>query len=167
MYQDVTDPVENAETYEGNARIKADFWRRITESYVLADDSGLEVDALDGRPGIHSSRYAANTEKRNERLLSELSEVPEGNRAARFACTVVFLGPNGEDIVSDGKCEGKIAFEQKGAHGFGYDPLFVPDGFDGKHLAELPEETKNEISHRSNALKGLRPQLEKLFCRKS
>ncbi|MCC5876791.1 MAG: phosphoribosylglycinamide formyltransferase [Candidatus Sumerlaeia bacterium] len=160
---DLTEPEENAPDYLGNARIKAHAWYRGTRTWCLADDSGLEVDALDGRPGVHSSRYASTNEKRLERLLTELDGVPMEKRTARFACTVVLAGPDGAEYHSTGTCEGRIATEVRGEGGFGYDPLFIPDGFGGRHLAELSAEEKNAISHRGRALQGLKGVLRELF----
>lgn len=162
-FEEITEPVEDAADYHGNALIKAQFWQHRTRGWALADDSGLEVDALDGRPGIHSSRYAATNEARIARLLRELDGVPLEKRTARFRCCVVLCGPNGECHHAMGTCEGHIAHEPRGAHGFGYDPVFVPNGFGGRHLAELDSNVKNQISHRANALKGIRPQIERLI----
>jgi XTP/dITP diphosphohydrolase len=152
----VADPEETAPDYLGNARIKAAFWAERTGRWALADDSGLEVDALDGRPGVHSSRYAPTTPERNARLLAELDGVPAERRRARFVCTVVLRSPDGEEYHATGQCEGAIGTAPRGEGGFGYDPLFIPDGFDGRHLAELPAEVKNRISHRARALQALR-----------
>lgn len=159
----LTEPEENAPDYLGNARIKARAWQMFSSAWCLADDSGLEVDALDGRPGVHSSRYAPSNEQRIKRLLTELDGVPEEKRTARFACTVVLVGPKGEEYHSTGTCEGRIALETRGDGGFGYDPVFIPDGFGGRHLAELTPEEKNAISHRGRALEGLKPTLARLF----
>lgn len=155
---------EHAADYEGNARLKAAAWRDATGMWTLADDSGLEVDALGGRPGIHSNRYAPTTEARNGKLLAELRDVPEEMRTARFVCAVVLNGPKGEEVTFRATCEGRIAFEGSGSHGFGYDPVFLPEGFGGKSLAELGAEIKNRIGHRAKAIEGLRPALEKI-CR--
>ncbi len=154
------EPVEDAPDYEGNARIKAAFWRERVGGWCLADDSGLEVDALGGRPGIHSSRYAPTADERNRKLLAELDGVPDEKRTARFICLMVLQGPDGQEHVARGTCEGRIAREPRGTHGFGYDPVFLPDEVPGRHLAEVDEETKNRISHRGRALAALRPALE-------
>jgi phosphoribosylglycinamide formyltransferase 1 len=158
------EPVEDGADYLENARIKAKFWQEKTGLWALADDSGLEVDAMEGRPGLLSSRYAETAELGNEKMLGELKEVPDEKRTARFVCTVVLCGPNGEEFSASGACEGKIGFASAGEGGFGYDPIFVPDGFNGKHLAELTEQTKNTISHRSSALSGLSDKLKELFA---
>ena len=157
------EPEENGTTYEENARIKATEWQRRTGLWTLADDSGLEVDALDGRPGIHSSRYAPTSKERIKRLLKELEGVPEEKRSARFVCTMVLLGPNGEEYVETGICPGHIGKEPRGEGGFGYDPVFVPEGFHGQHLAELNAKTKNGISHRARALEQIKGILNQIF----
>lgn len=158
-----TEPEEDAPDYLGNARIKAKAWLEHAGTWCLADDSGLEVDALDGRPGVHSSRYAPTSPERNRKLLGELEGVAEEKRTARFVCTVVLAGPAGQVLHATGTCEGRIAFEARGGQGFGYDPVFIPDGFEGRHLAELSAEEKNAISHRGRALEALKPRLRKLF----
>jgi XTP/dITP diphosphohydrolase len=162
-FDEFTEPDESALTYAGNARIKAEAWRNRTSLWTLADDSGLEVDALGGRPGVKSARYAPTNDARIRRLLTELEGVPMEKRTARFVCSMVLCGPKGELFEAQGVCEGRIAFEAKGAHGFGYDPVFIPDGFGARHLAELPEGTKNNISHRAKALYGLKPIFGKLI----
>jgi XTP/dITP diphosphohydrolase len=126
----------------------------------LADDSGLEVDALDGEPGVYSSRYAgpcATDAENNSRLLMALGDASE--RSARFRCTVVFLDDDGTETVAQGTCEGTIAFEGRGAGGFGYDPLFLPQATPGRTMAELPLAEKNAISHRGAALRSLHAKL--------
>jgi XTP/dITP diphosphohydrolase len=162
-FDGVTEPDESAPDYLGNARIKAQAWGNHTGMWALADDSGLEVDALDGRPGVKSARYAPSEKERIVKLLAELEGVPEEKRTARFVCAVVLVGPNGEEHHAVGTCEGRIAFEARGDKGFGYDPVFIPDGFSGRHLAELSEATKNNISHRARALYALKPVLTKLL----
>lgn len=158
-YPEIAEPEETAPDYHGNARIKARHWQQVFGGWALADDSGLEVEALGGRPGVYSSRYAPTTAERNAKLLAELAEVPAERRRARFVCTAVLCGPQGEEYVATGKCEGTIAFAPKGEAGFGYDPLFIPDGFEGAHLAELATDVKNRISHRARALEHLRKVL--------
>jgi phosphoribosylglycinamide formyltransferase-1 len=162
-FDGVTEPDESAPDYLGNAKIKAQVWNNHTGLWTLADDSGLEVDALGGRPGVKSARYAPTEKERITRLLGELEGVPEEKRTARFVCAVVLVGPNGEEHHAIGTCEGRIAFEPRGDKGFGYDPIFIPDGFGGRHLAELSEATKNNISHRALALYALKPTLGKLL----
>lgn len=165
-----SDPAEDADTFEGNARIKAQAaWEaaRATLGHpvaVLADDSGLEVDALGGDPGVYSSRYAGDhgdDAANNAKLLEELADVPAEERTARFVCTLVFLDAQGAETVVRGTVEGRIGFEGRGHEGFGYDPLFLPDEFSGElTMAEVPQERKNGISHRGNALRELKKALE-------
>ncbi len=165
-----SDPEEDADTFLGNARIKAHAaWEaaRATCGHavsVLADDSGLEVDALDGAPGVYSSRYAGehgDDAANNAKLLRELGEVADEGRAARFVCTLVFLDEDGREIDAHGTVEGRIGREERGENGFGYDPLFLAEAFDFKRtLAEALPEEKNAISHRGNALLELRSKLE-------
>ena len=163
-----SDPVEDADSFEGNGRIKAEAARAAAQAAglacaVLADDSGLEVDALDGAPGVYSSRYAGadgDDAANNAKLLAELAGVPDGERAARFACTLVFIDEDGTETVARGTVEGAIGHEPRGEEGFGYDPLFFPDAFGGEHtLAEVSQEEKNAISHRGCALRVLRDRL--------
>lgn len=159
-----SDPVEDAETFLGNARIKARAAREACGGRaVIADDSGLEVDALGGAPGVHSARYAGepcDDARNNAKLLSELSDVPDDERTARFVCTLVFIDEDGSETTVRGTIEGRIGHVERGGHGFGYDPLFYPDQLDGLSLAEVPGEDKNAISHRGNALRALKAQLD-------
>jgi len=159
------DVVEDRDTFYGNALKKAAEIAAVAGIPCLADDSGLEADALGGRPGVHSARYSgegATDARNNEKLLEELGDVGEGERAARFRCAIVIAGPDGRELVAvDDACEGRIGREPKGAHGFGYDPLFVPDGYT-QTMAELGPDTKNEISHRAKAAAKLVPLLRRL-----
>lgn len=156
---------EDRETFAGNARKKATEIAAVTGVACLADDSGLEVDALGGRPGVHSARYAgegASDARNNEKLLAELREVPDAERTARFRCSIVVVEADGRELAAvDGACEGHIGRELRGTHGFGYDPLFIPDGY-AQTMAELGPETKNEISHRAKAAAKLVPLLQEL-----
>lgn len=155
-------PEETGTTFEANARIKAVAARERFAHAALADDSGLEVDALDGEPGVYSSRYAgpcATDADNNERLLLALKDVPERERTARFRCTMVFIGEDGAEVVANGTCEGTIGFEPRGEGGFGYDPLFLPNATPGRTMAELEVAEKNAISHRGAALRNLRDRL--------
>jgi XTP/dITP diphosphohydrolase len=155
-------PEESGETFEANARIKALAARERFALASLADDSGLEVDALDGAPGVYSARFAgpcATDAENNSRLLLALQDVPEGSRTARFRSTIVLIGPDGAETVADGTCEGRIGFEPRGEGGFGYDPLFYPDATPGRAMAELDLAEKNAISHRGDALRALREKL--------
>ena len=160
-----SEPEEDADTFLGNARIKAAAAREACGGIAaLADDSGLEVDALDGAPGVWSSRFAgedATDQDNNEKLLADLTDVPDAERTARFVCTLVFIDEDGTEITARGTVEGRIGHTPQGDGGFGYDPLFWPDVFDGAcTLAEVPQARKNEVSHRGNALRTLRAKLE-------
>lgn len=146
------DPIEDAETFEENALLKAKEANKLTGMPTLADDSGLCVDFLNGGPGIYSARYADTAKGRIEKLLKELNGVPIEKRGAHFVCAMVLLDKNGEILFSDrGECYGRIGFEAKGNNGFGYDPVFIVDGGE-LAMAELSEENKNRISHRAVAL---------------
>ena len=130
----------------------------------MADDSGLVVDALDGAPGVYSARYAGedgNAEKNNQKLLEELEETPWHERTARFLCCAAFLEPGGTPHVEEGAVEGHIASERFGDGGFGYDPLFVPEGHE-RTFAEMTPEAKHQLSHRGKAFSKLRAYLERL-----
>ena len=159
-----SDPAEDADTFEGNARIKAHAAQQASGGMpVLADDSGLEVDALDGAPGVHSARYAGepcDDAANNAKLLDALSDVADEARTARFVCQLVFLDENGNEVDARGTVEGRIANEAHGENGFGYDPLFLPEvfGFE-RSLGEAKPEEKNAVSHRGNALRELRAKL--------
>ena len=155
-------PEEDGETFEDNARIKAVAARERFGIAALADDSGLEVDALDGAPGVFSSRFAgpcATDAENNARLLLALEGMPAAERTARFRCTIVLIGENGIETVATGACEGAIGFAPKGDGGFGYDPLFLPAATPGRSMAELSLAEKNAISHRGAALRDLRNKL--------
>lgn len=159
-----SNPLEDGETFVDNARIKARAVFELTGCATLADDSGLIVDALDGAPGVHSSRYAGedgNDVANNEKLLRELAGVADEERTARFACVLVFLDDNGDEAVAEGFVEGRIGQSLTGNGGFGYDPLFLPDEFNGaKTMAEVTQDEKNAISHRGNALRALKAKLQ-------
>lgn len=149
------DPIENGETFEENALIKAKEANKLTNMPTLADDSGLCVEALNGEPGIHSARYADTPQAKIEKLLQALEGVPLEKRIAKFVCAMTLLDKNGEILLSTrGECFGQIGFEAKGKNGFGYDPIFIVDG-GGLTMAELSEEEKNKISHRALALKNV------------
>lgn len=149
------DPLEDGITFEENALLKAKEAYKISKMPVLADDSGLCVNALDGGPGIYSARYADSPKARIEKLLNALKNVPEGKRGAKFVCAMVLLDVNGQVLFNGrGECQGKIGFEAKGANGFGYDPIFVVEGRD-LTMAELSEDVKNTISHRAIALNAV------------
>lgn len=154
-FPDVGEAEENFVTFAENAIAKAQFYASATGLCALADDSGLEVAALGGAPGVFSARYAganASDADRRALLLSELSKTADTDRRARFVAVAAIASPNGEVLsVSEGICEGTITFTARGSGGFGYDPLFVPEGHD-QTFAELPDTVKNRISHRARAL---------------
>lgn len=153
---------ETGGTFEENARLKARAYHGAFGFAVLADDSGLEVDALGGAPGVHSSRYAgeaATDADNNAKLLAALAGTLDVARAARFRCVMVFVGEDGAETVVSGACEGRIATEGRGTGGFGYDPLFLPQATPGRAMAELGRDEKNAISHRGAALRALREAL--------
>jgi XTP/dITP diphosphohydrolase len=182
-FNDFPDPpkvVEDAATFDGNATKKAvelAHWLAVTfpptrhssPLFVLADDSGLEVDALDGAPGVHSARFAAPDSAKsgntpdadnNAKLLHLLKDVPLEKRTARFRCVIALVEINPQSAIRnpqlfDGACEGRIGFEPHGKNGFGYDPLFVPVDFE-QTFAELGEDVKNKLSHRARALEKLK-----------
>lgn len=157
------DVVEDRDTFEGNAIKKATEIAAAAGVSCLADDSGLEVDALEGRPGVYSARYSgpgATDERNNEKLLEELRDLPDTSRSARFRCAIAVVDEEGRVLaVTDGTCEGRIARNPAGSHGFGYDPLFIPDGYQ-ETMAELGPDTKNAISHRAKAALQLVPLLK-------
>lgn len=157
------DVVEDRDTFEGNAIKKATEIAAAAGISCLADDSGLEVDALEGRPGVYSARYSgpgATDERNNEKLLEELRDLPDTSRSARFRCAIAVVDEEGRVLaVTDGTCEGRIARNPAGSHGFGYDPLFIPDGYQ-ETMAELGPDTKNAISHRAKAALQLVPLLK-------
>ena len=143
-------PDETGATFAENSLIKAKEAWKLSHDWSLADDSGLCIDALGGKPGIYSARYAETAPKRIERVLKELDGVE--NRKAHFICSMTLINPQGEvALACEGICKGQIIKEAKGVNGFGYDPIFLPDGYD-KTIAELPEDEKNRISHRYKAL---------------
>ncbi|MCJ0572508.1 ribonuclease PH [Enterococcus cecorum] len=148
---------ETGQTFEENARLKAETIANILQCPVLADDSGLTVDALGGMPGIYSARFAGEQKSdasNNAKLMHELTDVADENRTAQFHCTLVFAAPQKESLVVEGIWNGRIARIPRGENGFGYDPLFIVDGLE-KTSAELTSEEKNEISHRGQAMKKL------------
>ncbi len=168
------EPEETGETFETNARLKARFYARRSGLPTLADDSGLEVDALHGGPGVRTRRYAgpdATDEANNAKLLSELGTLPPGRRGARYVCVLALAmpsdaGPRGglSSIVRRGTCRGRIALAPRGDGGFGYDPIFepYPEPPGGRTLGEWSAEAKNAISHRSRAARRMAPVLRSL-----
>lgn len=159
---DLVLPTEGTESYRANAEAKANFVGKRTGAFVLGDDSGIEVLALDGRPGIISARFAGEpvSDQRNiEKLLSELETSAATDRSARFVCWLAFANGHGLIASVEGTCEGTIGFEPHGTQGFGYDPIFVfPDG---RTMAELNDAEKDAVSHRGNAIRSIVPILRK------
>lgn len=163
------DVEETGYTFSQNAIRKAREYARISGLLTLADDSGLEVDALQGEPGVHSARYAgagATDQDRYRLLLERLNDVPWEQRSARFRCVIAVAQPGGETYTSEGVCEGVIAFAPEGEHGFGYDPIFFLPEY-GKTMAQLAPEVKNLISHRARAAQGIAPILEGVVGREN
>lgn len=163
-YPAVPAPEEHGDTFEANAVIKARYFSTRFGVHCVADDSGLVVDALGGRPGVHSARYAGghcSHEDNNRKLLAELDGVAEADREARFVCWAALADPSGRIHVENGCVEGRIAFTCRGTHGFGYDPLFIPDGF-SETFGEMDPAEKHAVSHRAGALRKLRAYLESL-----
>ncbi len=159
--------VEDGKNFKENAAKKALAAAQFTRLLALADDSGLEVDALNGQPGVLSARFSgegATDETNNARLLELLRDVPEGKRTARFRCAIAIATPEGQLEYAEGSCEGAIALAPRGTNGFGYDPLFMPDGFGGRTFAELQPGEKNAISHRGRALAAARQLLMARFA---
>ena len=156
------DVEETGETFEENAILKATTYAAMSGLLTLADDSGLEVDALGGEPGVRSARYAgegATSRQRNELLLRNLAAKDGADRSARFRCVIAVASPDGGWVRTvEGSCEGTIAYEMKGETGFGYDPLFIVPEY-GAHMAELTMEQKNHISHRGRAIEHAKPLL--------
>jgi XTP/dITP diphosphohydrolase len=170
-YEDAPEVAEEAPTYVDNARSKAVVAARFTGLPALADDSGLEVDFLDGKPGVRSARFAADLLRGSEPggggardarnvdlLLEKLAAAPPERRSARFRCVIVVARPDGRELVSEGTCEGEITTEIRGGNGFGYDPVFLYRPMN-LTFAEMPPAEKQRISHRANAILGLKERL--------
>ena len=169
---DVLDPVpvltEEGDSFEANAGSKAQQACRATGMVVLADDSGLEVDALEGRPGVRSARYAgenATDAQNNEALLRALGGVPPERRRARFRCVLALVTPWEPEAVRsvEGVCEGSIGLAPRGTHGFGYDPLFIVEGHQGRTMAELAASEKDALSHRGRAARAMKTVIAELI----
>lgn len=148
---------ETGTTFVENALLKARAYAKATGLVTIADDSGLEVKALGGAPGVHSARYGGanlSDQERYERLLRAMADIPRAERKARFRCVIAVAWPDGRCAFVEGTCEGEIAYAPRGEHGFGYDPIFyLPEC--GRTMAELPPEVKNQISHRAAAAREL------------
>ena len=160
-YPDVPEAPEDHDTFEANALQKAEFIYERTGEVCVADDSGLEVDALNGRPGVRSKRFTAEAtaESNNRHLLNVMRN--HSDRNGRFRCVIAVVGPEGSAVAS-GSCEGEIADRERGKGGFGYDPLFLPKAFPGRSMAELSAAEKNGISHRGEAFRQLPDLLKQL-----
>lgn len=155
----IGDIEETEDTFVGNARLKARALMEATGKAALAEDSGLEVDALGGLPGVRSARFAGEhaTDQENiDKLLAELESVAPQDRIARFRTVAIIVYPDGQEVVAEGTVEGSISREQKGTNGFGYDPVFIPHEHPGRTFAELTKEEKNAISHRGKAMRSLK-----------
>lgn len=164
-YPEIPDVDETGTTFEENAILKAEEVSKVLKQIVIADDSGLSIDALEGRPGIFSARYAGeekSDEANMDKVLNEMKDVPDGSRTARFYCALAVAIPGKETYTVSGTCEGEILHERKGSYGFGYDPIFFAID-KGKAMAELEPEEKSEISHRAHALRLLEKDLPTLF----
>ena len=157
------DVEETGATFEENAKLKAEQLSALSGLPCLADDSGLCVDALNGRPGVYSARYAPNRDfdKGMQMLLDELSSTKDTERKAHFSCVMAFARPDEKTQVFEGRVDGRIAQAKKGNGGFGYDPIFVPDEGDGRSFAEFDGAEKNKISHRGRALRKFLEYLQK------
>jgi XTP/dITP diphosphohydrolase len=162
---EVAEVVEDADSLEGNARLKAAALATATGFPAVGDDTGLEVDALGGGPGVYSARYAgekASYAENRSKLLRELADVAPDARTARFRTVVVVRWPDGSEVSAAGACEGTIAEAERGERGFGYDPLFVPADGDGRTFAEMSESEKHALSHRGRAFRALLAALHEL-----
>ena len=165
-FPNVVEPVEDSATFIGNATIKAQHYAALADCWSLADDSGLEVDALQGRPGVYSARFAGpacDDTANNAKLVKELVSTPPGKRSARFRCALVVAARSGILATAEAAFEGLIVDEPRGENGFGYDPHFLIPSL-GKTAAELTRDEKNQISHRGQALRLLRCKLEELLA---
>jgi len=161
IYSDIE---ESGSTFEENALIKAQELHKLTGEMVMADDSGLEVDYLNGAPGVYSARFAgerATDEDRNCKLLNLLDGVPFEKRKARFVCAIAVVLPDGKSFIEKGICDGYIALTPQGSNGFGYDPLFYIPEYD-MTMAQLDPDIKNRISHRAKALRAMVEKLKKI-----
>ena len=159
------DVVEDGSTLQENALKKAEELHKLTKGIVIADDTGLYVDALNGEPGVYAARYAgenATYADNNKLLLNKLKDIQKEKRTAHFKTVIAVILDDGSRLMAEGICRGHIAFQERGERGFGYDPLFVVEGTN-KTFSEMAEEEKNKISHRANALINLKDKLEALI----
>ncbi|WP_301951317.1 RdgB/HAM1 family non-canonical purine NTP pyrophosphatase [Pimelobacter simplex] len=160
------EPVEDQPTFEGNALVKARAGVAATGLPTLADDSGICVDALNGMPGVLSARWSGppkSDDRNNTLLLAQLADVPDERRTAHFACAVALAHPDGRELVVEGRMDGRVEREVRGAGGFGYDVLFVADDHPGRTTAELSRDEKDAISHRGKALREIAPLVADLL----
>lgn len=167
-FPEIPEVEETGTTFEENALLKASAVAEYLGKTVLADDSGLEVDALNGEPGVYSARYAGTNKNDREnylKVLGKLENVPDEKRTARFVCVLAIVQPSGNNHTVRGTCEGKITHQPIGENGFGYDPVFFVEE-KGKTMAQLSKEEKSEISHRGNAIKQLTNKWDDLFLTK-
>lgn len=165
MGLDNIEVIEDKETLAENAIKKAVEISKHVDGIVIADDTGLFVDALDGRPGVYSARYAGENvtyKDNNDKLLKELKDISLDKRTAAFKTVIAIVFEDKSVKIVEGQCEGYIGFEPKGSQGFGYDPLFIVEGYE-KTFAELGEDIKNRISHRARALKALKEELQRMI----
>jgi XTP/dITP diphosphohydrolase len=164
LEQDIPDIEETGSTFKENAALKSEEIMKLLNIPVMADDSGLMIDTLDGRPGIYSARYAGepkDDQANIDKVLKELENVQEPDRTARFVCVLSVSIPGQPTMFKKGVCEGRIAFTERGSNGFGYDPIFIPNGYD-QTMAELGPELKNKISHRHHAMVQLEEWIQNL-----
>jgi XTP/dITP diphosphohydrolase len=162
-FADVPEMEENGRSFAENGLKKARFYSQFFGKLTIADDSGLEVDALGGKPGIYSARYAgirASDQENRKKLLKELEGVPISRRGAGFKCVMAMVSPDGREALTEGSCRGRIGFKEIGKKGFGYDPIFILTRH-GKTMAQLSLEEKDRVSHRGKALRKLRKIITK------
>jgi len=165
-FPDVPEVEEDGKSFVENALKKARFYSQYLGKLTIADDSGLEVDSLNGLPGIRSARYAgerASAEENNQKLLREIRDVPISKRGARFKCIIAVRSPDGREAIAEGSCKGRIGFKEEGRRGFGYDPLFMFPEY-GKTMAEITLKEKNRMSHRGKALRKIRRIVKTFNC---
>ena len=164
-FPNIMEPEETGANFAENAVLKAKYYALQTKLWALADDSGLEVEALNGAPGVFSARYTgenATAEEKIEKILQELNNIKD--RRARFVCTMAIADETGEiKFIADGICDGTIALNASGANGFGYDPIFIPDGF-SQTFGELSDQIKRKISHRAQAAEKIIQHLRRFYA---